>query len=436
MDILFSPQRAFLIKLWSVQFVNVSKWSPFLAIVALLYSCFIPQTFAQELPFHLRVPLVSPWQVTVINDGVGPAASTSNAYNFGQITVLDTPRIVHTFTLKNTGKMPLTLTKLQPSCACTTATIQTSRGEATTANSPLPTLAPGQQVAVQVTVVPEHVTPGVLSKFVSVFVQGLEQPITILQITGTVRPSLSFEPHVLDFGQAKAGTAHSLTVTASLDARLVPAGTRPLLVSSNPALQVTGGLLVNSAAAAPGMGPSTATPARAGETAPATRMAVCTYTITLARDAPLGPILGDLSFWPAMPAAGTALAPSAASLLTSLSVRLAGQVVGDVSAQPGTLAFGKVPRGEESARQVMLTAASGTALTNLKVASASPWLSARLGGLPASAAGKGEASRALEIRLRPDAPPGMLQTQVKVTLANGQHLLLPVSAYVASPGAL
>ena len=45
-------------------------------------------------------------------------------------------------------------------------------------------------------------------------------------------------------------------------------------------------------------------------------------------------------------------------------------------------------------------------------------------------------SQTMSITVKPNAPLGELQSQVRVTLANGQSLLVPVTAYVIAPNAL
>ena len=142
-------------------------------------------------------------------------------YALGETSLLDRPEIVHTFLLRNDGSAPLTLESLVPSCHCTTATVGT--------DGTLPTLAPGGQVAIRVTVVVEPYMSGPLDKWVVVYAQGVVEPVARLEITGTLRPSVTLTPEAVDFGTVAAGQARTVNLTAIVDSRLLSAGTPPSL---------------------------------------------------------------------------------------------------------------------------------------------------------------------------------------------------------------
>lgn len=173
--------------------------------------------------------------------GIGPNAAH---YEFQPVNPLDRPEIEHTFSLRNDSPTPVTLTHLLPSCSCTTATVTVgaitaySREDAENLQI-LPAIAPHQQFTVRVTINPAHLAPGQLIKSISLFVQGETQPAAILQMTGTLLPSLTFDPLFLDYGKAAAGHTSPQTLTATLDARLAPGGRWPVLTSSNPDIQIT-----------------------------------------------------------------------------------------------------------------------------------------------------------------------------------------------------
>jgi len=79
---------------------------------------------------------------------------------------------------------------------------------------------------------------------------------------------------------------------------------------------------------------------------------------------------------------------------------------------------------------VLLNAQTPDAAQKLRVESASRWLTGHL--LDAgSAPMNGQAvTRVLQVTLSPQVPPGVLQSQLKIILSNGQRLIVPVSAYV------
>jgi hypothetical protein len=331
-------------------------------------------------------------------------------YDFGEVSLLDTTRIEHRFTFKNTGGTPLKIERLAATCGCTSTIVGSSGPGA------YPTLAPGEETSIQVTLNLLPLRPGTLHKSVSVYAEGNAQPVARYEIKGTLLPAVSFSPLLVDFGAVRTGEARSVILTATIDARLAAAGTLlPPLVASHPAIRIQ---------------PSPDNPA-AAKTGPGSRTVARVYTVSLAPDAPLGPLTGSISFAPAgSPGAGS---PGAAPLpsrladaLAAPSVFVAGQVAGAVSARPQAVAFGAVPSGHGATRQVVLTGANPTALKNRRVTSDSAWLT--IG--PGKRDGEQPLSETIEVALRPDAPAGVLQARLTIALENGQRLLLPVSAYV------
>ncbi len=375
-------------------------------------------------------------------------AANRGAYDFGRPNALDAVVIEHTFLLRNDGDTPLTLQRLQSSCGCTTAlaepvseettlplegkealTLQslahrrselaqqdlTAKSQAAPGQPPrvplarqtnLPTLLPGQQVAVRVEVNTAQLASGNVRKSVLVFVRGYSRPLAVMDMTGTLQAPVEFSPRRLDFGRVAARQPKSLTLTATVDPRLAPRGILPPLACSNPGVRLS---------PLPGEVPRT-TPA-------GPPMLVRRYRVTLAPDLPLGALLGSVLF---------AAAPSDSPLLRSASVLVSGQAVGDVTASPQAVAFGAVAAGQAATEQLVLSGKAGT-LDGVMITPANSWLSARLlpAGPTATTAKGGPApapDRVLEVTLRADAPPGVLQSQLMLTLANGQRLLLPVSA--------
>ena len=381
-----------------------------------------PQPFS---PMIVEPDAAAPKPVAApILGGVGAAAVSAGGnvghYDFGTVSPLDTPQVEHTFVLRNNTQAPLVLTRLQSSCGCTTATATALGGAGVKpaakagADAPLPTLAPGGRVALYVVVHLQDHAPGMLYKTVLVFTQDLPQPVAVLQMEGTLRPSVSLSPPLLDFGRVTTGAVHRLTLTATADARLVPTGGLPGLVSSNPAVRV--------AAAPPG-----AVPPPAGA-----KTVSRTYTVTLAPDAPLGSLTSTLTFGPAavipVPAvaASSPQLPGAPFAPTVVAAMAVAEVTGDIASSPELLSFGNVPEGQPQERQVQLSAAAATSFEGIKVESASPLFSGRLtapnpAGAAASPVPPAVASQAavppmalrgLIITLSPLAPSGIQQTQM------------------------
>jgi hypothetical protein len=98
-------------------------------------------------------------------------------------------------------------------------------------------------------------------------------------------------------------------------------------------------------------------------------------------------------------------------------------------------AEGSWAKGRESAGEIVLTGTNTAALENLKITSDSTWVSARLGTslavwLLGSTGGAKERTKTLQVHLAAGAPPGVFESHVSISLANGQRLVVPVAAYV------
>lgn len=335
-------------------------------------------------------------QATITNTPVTEDAR----YDFGEVSLLDTTSIEHRFTFKNTGATPLKIERLAATCGCTSTIVGSSGTGA------YPTLAPGEETTINVTVNLLPLRPGAQHKSVSVYAEGNAQPVARYEIQGTLLPTVAFSPQILDFGPVGAGETRSIPLTATINARLAAEGALPPLVASHPAIRIR---------------PSPETKTSAGS-----KTVTRVYTVSLAPDAPLGPLTGSITFAPAGSSGAAGLPSRLADALGTSSVFVVGQVSGAVSAQPQAVAFGAVASGQGATRQVVLTGANPTALKNRKVTSDSPWLTVG----PGKRDDQAPLSETIEVALRPNAPTGVLQTRLVITLENGQRLLLPVSAYV------
>lgn len=348
-------------------------------------------------------------------DGVSLLYVNQGGYSFGTANPLDTPQVSAVFHLKNDTDKPLTLSRLDPSCHCTTATV-----EGAPAGAALPTIAPGKMAAIRVTVDLAGHPAGNLEKTVTVYVAGRTAPAAVLAMEGVLTPLVSLTPSLLDFGIQAAGKEKSLPVTVTVDPRLLTGGRLPELRSSNSALRLVPQptLITLAAATLPGKVSIPKTITR-------------TYTVILSAHAPLGPVNGTLSFAP--PASAD---PASAQAFAAGTVLLLGQVQGEVSAQPQSLSFGTVKQGQEATRQVSLMGETAEAVRSVSVSSPSIFISARLQPIAASFGADGHVvtnARSVLVTLSRDAPAGTMQTQLKVSLASGRRLLIPLSAYVSGP---
>jgi hypothetical protein len=340
-------------------------------------------------------------------DGVSLLYTNQGGYGFGTANPLDTPQITAVFHLKNDTNKPITLSRLEPSCHCTHA-------EPLPLSPTLPTIAPGQTAAIRVTVDLAGHPAGNLEKTVTVYVAGSARPAAVLAVEGVLTPLVSLTPTLLDFGVVAAGQEKILPVTVTVDPRLIPSGVLPELRSSNAALRLV-------------PQPAVVTPASAGASKTLTR----SYVAVLSASAPLGPVNGSLSFAPSSQADSVAT-----EAFSGGSVLLLGQVQGEVSALPQSLAFGTIKQGEEATRQVALMGNSADAVKSVSVSSPSAFISARLQPLSPTFGAGGQLvtnARTLMVTLSRNAPPGTVQTQLKVSLASGHRLIVPITAYVSTP---
>ena len=152
-------------------------------------------------------------------------------YEFGRANSLDTAQIEHTFTLRNDTGDPLTITQLQPSCHCTTVSVQKNAGVEPDLTGDLIEVPPGQEIAFKVTVQLARQPSGSLSQGVYIFVQGFAGPVARLHLTGELTTGVSITPATLDFGRMKPGEARSRKITVTVDPRLIAGDTLPPLAS-------------------------------------------------------------------------------------------------------------------------------------------------------------------------------------------------------------
>ncbi|MES2463306.1 MAG: DUF1573 domain-containing protein [Armatimonadota bacterium] len=436
--------------------------------------------------------------------GVLPAGPGAARHDFGTLSPLDRPGAVveQVFTLQNTTPKPVTISRVVASCGCLRADLLALPEAGPSAPRFPRTLAPGDQAAVRVRMHLDQVLPGPAAKVALVYTaESPAAPAARLEIRGTVRPTIAFgvertgndgrraaeqqnQPSqgtrtiptiqslqtVLDLGQLRPsagaknapGTGSSgLILAVTPDPRLLAAaGSKiPALSLSNPALKVTPVPAATKANATALPGSLASSPG------------VLRYRLSLAPDAPLGPLLGTLTFAdaaappmasPASPAQSLSAPPGNTWRTAALVVT--GEVVGDASAVPGMVAFGLTtppagaPRAAETAtarvggavRQIRVIARGPDVLKGAVVTADHPNVHAQFAP-PATAAdgtpagentgsrptAQGEERRLLVTLRDPAAlPVGPFLAHVTVSLRNGQRLVLPVTAYrLATPPA-
>lgn len=320
----------------------------------------------------------------VIRAGEEDGGEGTIRWNAGVIEEGKQSHVEHTFTLKNTLKRAVTVSRLRGSCGCETLFL-------TKAGKPVAriALAPGDTAQVRVSVALRFGQSGEMHKYAWAYgPDESARPLGAMEIVMIVRAPVAFEPDVLDFGALPLGSSKSVAVTVTADADALAGKPVPTPVASTPSVTVTPD------------GPETAA-LRDGTAARSRR-----FQVTLLPFLDAGPVSATLSF----------VGPEA---LKGASVTLVGTISGTLTAQPKSVFFGSIPTGQGVSREVRLSEPAAERGRKLSLSSDSRWLTARLG----EAAGPG---RLLVITLMPGAPSGLVQTQIIVSTASGEHLSIPV----------
>lgn len=132
-------------------------------------------------------------------------------YNFGSIS--EGTKIDHVFTIRNSGDSPLNILQVRPSCGCTAANVSSS------------TIQPGKAGEIKATFNSANFS-GAMTKTIAVDTNDPKNPTSTLTMKGTVTTDVQVAPKQLNFGQIKAGSAHTLSV--SIENR----GRKPLKITA------------------------------------------------------------------------------------------------------------------------------------------------------------------------------------------------------------
>ena len=330
-----------------------------------------------------KLTVVPSAQVTCPAPGVAQA-------DVGLVDPVVMPHPHQTFTLKNTTAKAITLSWLHASCGCETLLL--SKAGVSVAST---VLAPGEQaeVSMAVNIAGQH--SGTLHKYAWVYGAQRDGPLATLEMAITIREAIAFAPDFLRFPSMAAGGVQTMLVTVTADRSALTANTLPVLVSSSPFVLVTsqGGLRPILREGRPAV--------------------IQAYQVRLSASSQSGSLAGDLHF----------SLPEASAAFRSAFVPFAATVTGSLSALPPTVFFGSVTVDQAPARQVLISVGLKDQAQSLTVSSSVPWVKTTL--VPVSALGN-PAQRLLTITLKSSTPPGPVQTQVVVTSASGERLLVPV----------
>lgn len=353
--------------------------------------------------------------------GVRSVSSTKAHHDFGSVSLAKQTIVEQDFVLNNSGDVSVTVTELRTACTCMSAMLVPGK-DAKTPTEVGSVIPSGESRTVHVLLMIDRVLPGSVTKTVRLsymptplFSRDPSQPTIqsyslLLELRGVIQPVIAFGTQRLDFGEVKAGHESHVIITGTLDPVIGATGkTLPALVSNTPILQVESvtGTYVT------------------GSKRPTTPLIV-RWKVKLAKDAPIGSFVSSLRFRSDDP------------IWKNSSLVVTGKVTGDIEASPSLVAFGLIGDISKSekplVRQVRLFAQDAAAFAGIKFAVESAFVTAELAPVAADDLPRIGIERSLLITLDASklstigtAP---FQTKVTILLANGQQLVLPVTAFL------
>jgi len=339
----------------------------------------VPFAVSQSMPFAVSqpVPSFSSSVLTVVGDG---SASQAGRSDFGSVNTAITPRLEHTFAIRNDAAGPLTITRLQPSCGCTSAVL------AGTGTLPA-ILQSGQQVAIRVRINLEPQLSGPFRKMVSVFVAGQSTPAVVLEMVATLDTlTVTATPAVLDFGRGHYGEQVCIPFLITAKNGAMPAPLSANFACSNPDVTL-----------------------KLSPPSPKDKPGTLSGVATLSAQAHLGHLEGQV----------LVLSPAGdASALAVLPIQ--GQVNGDISATPAALTWDTIATDPTQTRRIFLTASTPDDLHHLRISCTIRTLHVHLEDATTLA------TATLTLSVVSDAK-RQVTGRILVSTANGQQLQIPVT---------
>jgi len=387
---------------------------------------FLPLWIIACLPtIHQAIAAVEPASLVVL-----PSASGETAhFDFGKIGPLEYSRAEHVFILSNPTANAVEIDEVKPTCGCTSAAIG-NQGLAVQLPYVLP---PHGSLDVKVTLAPGKVVSGWVDKFVGVYADKRNVPTLRLEISGVIDPGFSIFPALVDFGSVPAASDASVLVTVSLTPSLLPAGCQPRLVSSNKYISIRELTVTRDEPKAVDVTNSRSSGGPTSNVNPDIR--IRTFKVALLRNAPLGILRGMLYLDQTDPARTKLEENRNAGQATNHDgpgVPLTGNVIGDVSLSPEFAALGTVKHGDRKTLSISISGRRPDSLIGLTVKSGLPSVEARLVRAAKSPIGV-KSGLSLDVSVASTAPIGLIDTEIVLTTAGGQHFILPVVAEVARP---
>lgn len=425
-------------------------FSSLLSLVCLLFStgigCKLPiSSTTQKEPALLRIAPQTLEGTEITQEGETVILS------LGEVDVLEQECLTQTLKLTRSSEKSVIVERLFNPCGClrsslmlpsaakrnesggsrdTNSSEQKGNGSKTESPVTLPFVFSSQaEMRLSLVLDLRMLTPGPFQKTLLVYAtrsgeQVSDVPVLRILVQGHLRSTVTFTPTQVLFSQIQAGKEKSCLVTVQPDPRLVAAGEVPALMPHTN-LRTLGAEIKVEKIAASSRPDADKQPLR--------------YRILVPADAPIGSLLGVLTFEPAPDWEKDH--PKEAAAWRQVALPCSGLVVGDISASPQIAVFGAVAEKESTVEtcEVRLIEQKAGALTGAVVRSDNP-------ALQATITGGREEEKTLTLRLRRNAlsssagtvPSGQNNNadfrllRVVVTLRNGQRLVIPIQVFLVA----
>jgi hypothetical protein len=325
---------------------------------------------------------------------LSPASTGSAAYDFGKVNQGSTAPLLHKFFLKNANATPVVVERVQVSCGCTTATLG---GGATLPD----TLGAGKVLEVDTSVDLLRLYAGAVEKSVAVYLVGQAAPAATLEITGTLVPSATFSPDLLNFGDVPYGDTPTQKLVATIDKKAVPSLDAVQFESTD----------------------SDITADRVSVTPFGDNEETVEYQVKVSPTPYIGIIDGTVSLMVRNVSNGMSLIGS--------SVPIHGNIIGGFSSSPQSITFANAPAGKAATQQILLTGISTADIPKLTLFSASPLIELKAETPDPNA--KPSKVIKVDVNLSDKMQVGSLQTQIIITAPDGSRMLLPVLVFCTTP---
>jgi hypothetical protein len=299
-------------------------------------------------------------------NSVNSLAIVNGSWSFGEAFLLDNKEIAHTFIVKNVTDKPIILTQIKVGCPCLVASTKN--------RLPVRIAAQGTE-KITIKVLLGAIPPTKLDKTVLLYAG--EEIVGRLIVQGTIVTMASLTPAPLALGNILVGTTATFPLHLTLHPRLQNV-TPPRLISSLPYLTIADN------------------------------------TVTIALDAPIGPLSGAITFDVPI----TDKTPLAA-IWRLAGITFFGTIKGDIAAEPSAVNFGIVRSGNAVMREVRLIENVPGVTKNVIITTESSLIKTEWQ----------EKTSTLRLTLAPNFPAGNFQSGIMIATANGQKLRLAITAY-------